>query len=171
MRHLSELDDGIALPVLPYLFQRIERRLDGSPTLIAIDEAWMALLHERFGARITQWLLTLRKQNAAVVLATQSPAQLGALPNRHTVVNSCATKLYLPNADAASPGTAALYRDFGFNAREIETIATATPKRRYYQKTTFGAVGSSSWPWDRWRAPFFSKETLACFRGNYRPSS
>jgi len=139
MKHLLELDDKIAVPVLLYLFHRVERRLDGSPTLIEIDEAWMALLHERFGPRITQWLLTLRKQNAAVVLATQSPAQLAALANRHTVVNSCPTKFYLPNADAAAPGTAALYRDFGLNAREIETIAGATPKRHYYQKTPRGS--------------------------------
>jgi len=57
---------------LLYLFHRLEQRLDGSPTLIQIDEAWMALMHSLFGARINQWLLTLRKQNAAVVLATQS---------------------------------------------------------------------------------------------------
>jgi type IV secretion system protein TrbE len=73
MKHLLALDDRIALPVLLYLFRRIEQQLDGRPTLIEIDEAWMALLHPRFGARITQWLLTLRKHNAAVVLATQSP--------------------------------------------------------------------------------------------------
>lgn len=33
MRHLMELDDKVALPTLVYLFRRIERRLDGSPTL------------------------------------------------------------------------------------------------------------------------------------------
>src|SRR2546421_290218 len=74
MKHLLVLDDRIALPVLLYLFRRIEQRLDGSPTLIAIDEAWMALMHSLFGARGNQWLLQLRKQNAAVVLATPSPA-------------------------------------------------------------------------------------------------
>jgi type IV secretion system protein TrbE len=135
MKHLLALDDRIALPVLLYLFRRIEQRLDGRPTLIEIDEAWMALLHPRFGARVTQWLLTLRKQNAAVVLATQSPSQLAALPTRHAVIDSCPTKFYLPNADAAAPGSAELYRDLGLNGREIATISGATPKRHYYMKT------------------------------------
>ena len=135
MKHLLALDDRVALPVLLYLFRRVEQRLDGRPTLIEIDEAWMALMHPRFGARITQWLLTLRKQNAAVVLATQSPAQLAQLPGRHAIVESCPTKFYLPNADAAAPASADLYHDFGLNAREIAPIiAAATPKRHYYVK-------------------------------------
>src|SRR3989441_437585 len=104
MKHLLALDDRIALPVLLYLFRRIEQRLDGSPTLLVIDEAWMALMHSLFGARVNQWLLQLRKQNAAVVLATQSPAQLAQLAHRHTIVHSCVTKIYPPNPDAPTPG-------------------------------------------------------------------
>jgi type IV secretion system protein VirB4 len=139
LRHLLSLDDRIAIPVLLYLFRRIEQRLDGRPTLIEIDEAWMALLHPRFGPRVTQWLLTLRKQNGAVVLATQSPAQLAQLAARHAVIDSCPTKFYLPNADAGSPSAASLYRDLGLNDREIATVATATPKRHYYMKTPRGS--------------------------------
>src|SRR5207248_11218800 len=111
MKHVMELDNRVSLPVLIYLFHRIEQRLDGSPTLIEIDEAWMALMHSLFGARINQWLLTLRKQNAAVVLATQSPAQLAQLSNRHTVVDSCPTRIYLPNPDAVTPAQESPYRD------------------------------------------------------------
>jgi type IV secretion system protein VirB4 len=139
MKHLLELDDRIALPVLLYLFRRIEQRLDGSPTLIEIDEAWMALMHSLFGAKINQWLLQLRKQNAAVVLATQSPAQLAQLPNRHTVVDSCVTKIYLPNPDAATPSQAPLYRDLGLNEREIAIVSQATPKRHYYLRSPRGS--------------------------------
>jgi type IV secretion system protein VirB4 len=139
MKHLMELADRVALPVLLYLFHRIEQRLDGSPTLIEIDEAWMALMHSLFGARINQWLLTLRKQNAAVVLATQSAAQLERLPNRHTVVDSCPTKFYLPNADASSSAQAPLYRDLGVSEREIAIIAKAIPKRQYYFKSPRGS--------------------------------
>src|SRR3989454_4419254 len=132
MKHLLALDDRIALPVLLYLFRRIEQRLDGSPTLLVIDEAWMALMHSLFGARVNQWLLQLRKQNTAIVLATQSPAQLAQLAHRHTIVDSCVTKIYLPDPDAATPAQAPLYRDLGLNDREIAIIARATPKRHYY---------------------------------------
>ena len=139
MKHLLAIDDRIALPVLLYLFRRVEQRLDGSPTLIEIDEAWMALMHSLFGARVNQWLLTLRKQNAAVVLATQSPSQLAQLPNRHTLVDSCPTRIYLPNADATTTGQAPLYRDLGLNDREIAIIAGATAKRHYYLKSPRGS--------------------------------
>jgi type IV secretion system protein VirB4 len=133
------LDDRVALPVLLYLFRRIEQRLDGRPTLIVIDEAWMALMHSLFGARVNQWLLQLRKQNAAVVLATQSPAQLAQLAHRHTIIESCLTKIYLPNAEATTPAQAPLYRELGLNAREIGILGQATPKRHYYLKSPRGS--------------------------------
>ncbi|HWG33400.1 MAG TPA: hypothetical protein VN650_04470 [Gemmatimonadaceae bacterium] len=139
LKHLLALDDRVAVPVLLYLFRRVERRLNGRPTLIEVDEAWMALMHSLFGARIHQWLLTLRKQNAAVVLATQSPAQLAQLPFRHTILDSCPTKIYLPNHDAGTPGQVSLYRELGLNAREIESIAQAVPKRHYYFKSPRGS--------------------------------
>src|SRR2546426_1985855 len=139
MKHLLALDDRVALPVLLYLFRRLEQRLDGSPTLIEIDEAWMALMHSLFGARVNQWLLQLRKQNAAVVLATQSPAQLAQLAHRHTIIDSCVTKIYLPNPDAGTPAHAPLYRDLGLNAREIGIISQATPKRHYYLTSPRGS--------------------------------
>ena len=99
----------------------------------------MALMHSLFGARVHQWLLQLRKQNAAVVLATQSPAQLAQLAHRHTIIDSCVTKIYLPNPDAATPAQAPLYRDLGLNAREIAIIAQATPKRHYYLTSPRGS--------------------------------
>jgi type IV secretion system protein VirB4 len=139
MKHLLALDDRVAIPVLLYLFHRIEQRLDGSPTLIEIDEAWMALMHSLFGKRVNQWLLTLRKQNAAVVLATQSPSQLAQLTNRDTVLDSCPTRIYLPNPDAATPAQEALYRDLGLNDREIAIIARARSKRDYYLKSSGGS--------------------------------
>ena len=39
-----ELGPGVMVPLLTALFRRIERSLDGSPTLIIIEEAWAALL-------------------------------------------------------------------------------------------------------------------------------
>ena len=62
----------VVVPVATYLFHRIDQRLDGRPTLIILDEAWIMLTNSVFGAKIEEWLRTLRKKNAAVVLATQS---------------------------------------------------------------------------------------------------
>ena len=46
--NLLQLDDKAVIPVLLYLFRRIEQRLDGSPTLVLLDEVWSHLQHELF---------------------------------------------------------------------------------------------------------------------------
>ena len=43
--NLMQLDDKAVIPVLLYLFRRIEQRLDGSPTLVLLDEAWSYFQH------------------------------------------------------------------------------------------------------------------------------
>ena len=57
--HLLQLDDKSVLPVLLYLFRQIEKRLDGSPTLVLLDEAWVYLRHGLFRDRLRDWLKTL----------------------------------------------------------------------------------------------------------------
>jgi len=46
--NLLHLDDKAVIPVLLYLFRRIEQRLDGWPTLVLLDEAWSYLQHKLF---------------------------------------------------------------------------------------------------------------------------
>jgi len=48
------------------------KKLDGRPTLIVLDEAWVYLRDELFREYLRDWLKTLRKLNAVVVLATQN---------------------------------------------------------------------------------------------------
>jgi type IV secretion system protein VirB4 len=48
------------------------------------------------------------------------------------IVESTATKIFLPNVYARDEDTAALYRRMGLNKRQIEILATAVPKRQYY---------------------------------------
>lgn len=132
LRALMDLDEKILLPVLTYLFHRVEQRLNGRPTLLVIEEAWLPLLHSQFAGRIQQWLLTLRKQNVAVVLVTQSLAQLEESPQRQTIFESCPTRILLPNPDAANPRTAALYAELGLSGVAIERLARARAKRDYF---------------------------------------
>jgi type IV secretion system protein TrbE len=139
MSHLWEMGTKTVAPVLRYLFHRVEGRLDGRPTLIVIEEAWRTLLDPAFGLQLKQWLLTLRKKNAAVMVVTQTLADLYQSPYRAAIVESCPTRFLLPNAMAASPGTAELYRDLGLNEAELELLAGARPKREYYLKSPHGS--------------------------------
>ena len=71
METLAErfLRDATVMAVLLYLFRRMERALDGSPTLVPIDEAWLFLRHPAWRDKIQDWLKTLRKKNAVVLLS------------------------------------------------------------------------------------------------------
>ena len=130
---------GAAAPaVLAYLFHRIGRRLDGRPTLILIDEGWLALDDPAFGAQLREWLKTLRKKNASVVFATQSLADVTASDIAASIIESCPTRIFLPNPRALEPQSAAAYARFGLNDRQIEILARATPARDYYLQSRAG---------------------------------
>ncbi|HAL89770.1 MAG TPA: conjugal transfer protein TrbE, partial [Erythrobacter sp.] len=78
--------------VLSYLFHRIEGRLDGSPTLLIIDEGWLVLDSPAFAAQLREWLKTLRKKNASVVFATQSLADIETSAIAPAIIESCPTR-------------------------------------------------------------------------------
>lgn len=48
------------------------------------------------------------------------------------LIESCPTKVFLPNAGALSRQAQSHYQDFGLNEAEIALISSATPKREYY---------------------------------------
>lgn len=129
---------GAAPAVLSYLFHRIEEHLDGRPTLLIIDEGWLALDDEGFAGQLREWLKTLRKKNASVVFATQSLSDIDASPIAPAIIESCQTRLLLPNERAIEPQITPIYRRFGLNDRQIEILARATPKRDYYCQSRRG---------------------------------
>lgn len=124
--------------VLGYLFHRFDAQFDGAPTLLILDEAWLFLDEPLFAARIRQWLKTLRKKNVSVIFATQSLADIDASSIASAVIESCASRILLPNPQAREPQVRALYRAFGLNDRQIEMIAGAVPKREYYYQSRQG---------------------------------
>ncbi|WP_306118398.1 MULTISPECIES: conjugal transfer protein TrbE [unclassified Roseitalea] len=124
--------------VLAYLFHRIEGRLDGRPSLIVVDEGWLALDDATFGGQLKEWLKTLRKKNASVVFATQSLSDVDASNIAPAIIESCPTRVFLPNERAFEPQIANIYRRFGLNDRQIEILARATPKRDYYAQSRRG---------------------------------
>ena len=129
---------GAAPAVLAYLFHRIGDRLDGRPTLLIIDEGWLALDDEGFANQLREWLKTLRKKNASVIFATQSLSDIDNSAIAPAIIESCPTRLLLPNERAIEPQITAIYRRFGLNDRQIEILARAAPKRDYYCQSRSG---------------------------------
>lgn len=126
------------LPVLTYLFHRLEQRFDGSPTLLVLDEAWLFMADGHFAAKIKEWLKVLRKKNVSVIFATQSLADITESPIATAVIESCPSRIFLPNANARDPNTRPLYESFGLNDRQIHILSTATPQREYYYQSIMG---------------------------------
>ncbi len=132
IEELMNMGERNLVPVLTYLFRRIEKRLTGAPSLIILDEAWLMLGHTVFRDKIREWLKVLRKANCAVVLATQSISDAERSGIIDVLKESSPTKICLPNGAAREPGTREFYERIGFNERQIEIVATAIPKRDYY---------------------------------------
>ncbi len=63
-------DQTLRTPALLYFFHRVEERLDGTPSIIVVDEGWKALDDEVFVRRIKDWEKTIRKRNGIVGFAT-----------------------------------------------------------------------------------------------------
>ena len=129
---------GAVLPVLTYLFHRLEEQFGGSPTLLILDEAWLFLDNVHFAEQIREWLKTLRKKNVSVIFATQSLSDIQNSKIAPVIMESCPTRIYLPNASALEPLSLETYQKFGLNDRQIQIISQMTPKRDYYVTTPEG---------------------------------
>uniref|UniRef100_C6DZ88 CagE TrbE VirB component of type IV transporter system n=1 Tax=Geobacter sp. (strain M21) TaxID=443144 RepID=C6DZ88_GEOSM len=127
------------VPALSYLFHRLEQRFSAAtPSLLFLNEAWLFFDNPVFAPRIREWLKTLRKLNVSVVFATQGLADIESCPISATLIESCPTRIFLPNERAMEEETARVYRRFGLNDRQIQMLAVAQPKRQYYYQSTLG---------------------------------
>ena len=114
-----------------YAFYRIQQELDGTPTIIYIEEAWFMLANEVFASKIEDWLKTLRKRVATLIMATQSLDDLSRSDIFSTIIDNIPNKIFLPNHSTHAHED--LYKHkFGLNEVQIQRIQRAVPKRQYY---------------------------------------
>lgn len=128
---MTELLDApeIRTPAMMYLFRRVEERLDGSPTIIVIDEGWKALDDDAFAARLRDWLKTIRKRNGVVGFCTQSAAD--ALDSRiaSAITEQTAVQMFMPNARAREEDYC---EGFGLTRHELEIIRSLPDHSRCF---------------------------------------
>lgn len=142
LEKLMNMDEKIMLPVLDYLFRKIDLKLQGQPAFLLIDEAWIAFKNPVFSKRIIEWLKVFRKRNCSVVLATQNLADTttsDAQTLLSELIISTASKIFLPNAVAIKDEFKIIYQKFGLNEQQIRIIANAIPKRQYFHYTEEGS--------------------------------
>jgi len=134
----GETSSRALIAVALYLFRYIEKLLDGSPTLILLDEAWVFLRNPHFAQMVLKWLKELRKRNAVLGLATQSLSDVMKSSLSDVILENCPTKILLANVEARNKGLREFYEQLGLNPREIDTIADMTKKREYYFSSPLG---------------------------------
>jgi type IV secretion system protein VirB4 len=115
-------------PVLLYIFHRVSLSLDGTPTMIVLDEAWALIDNNVFAPKIKDWLKVLRKLNCFVIFATQSVEDASKSQISDTLIQQTATQIFLPNLKATD-----VYRThFMLSQREFTLIKTTDPGSRFF---------------------------------------
>ncbi len=138
IEELMQMGDKNMLPVLLYLFRRIEKSLKGQPVMLTLDEAWTVFGNPVFKERLKKWLLEMRKQNCQVVMATQSISAAVQSGIIDVLIENCPTKILLANPEAEQsgtpdqPGPRDMYKAIGLNDNQIRIIKNMQRKRDYY---------------------------------------
>lgn len=102
MTHLLDHEpQGVLLPVLLYLFHRLEELFNGDLVGIYLDEGWQYLNNAYWKEKLKIYLPTLRKKNVYMVFATQSPGTVANSALRDELISGSATNIFLPNPKAS----------------------------------------------------------------------
>ncbi len=121
-------DKASLSPVLLYIFHKISLSLDGTPSMIVLDEAWALIDNDVFAPKIKDWLKVLRKLNCFVIFATQSVEDASKSKISDTLIQQTATQIFLPNLKATD-----VYRShFMLSQREYTLIKTTDPSTRFF---------------------------------------
>ncbi|MFC7536511.1 VirB4 family type IV secretion/conjugal transfer ATPase [Sphingomonas sp. GCM10030256] len=118
---MTKLLDEPALrtPAMMYLFHRVEQRLDGSCSIIVVDEGWKALDDHVFTRRIRDWEKTIRKRNGIVGFVTQSAEDALSSSISSAIVEQSATQIFMANPKAQARD---YMEGFGLTAHEFELV-------------------------------------------------
>ncbi len=93
-------NDEIRAPIIMYLFHRIEQLIDGRRFMAFLDEFWKLLLDEYFEDLAQNKQKVIRKQNGIMVYGTQSAKDVLQSPIAHSLIEQCATMIFMPNPKA-----------------------------------------------------------------------
>jgi cagE trbE virB component of type IV transporter system len=138
MGSLMNMSASAVAPSLFYLFHECEKKFDGSPTLLVLDEAWTFLKNPIFAQKIVEWLKTLRKKHVFVVFATQETDDAARSAIASTIVSQCPTKIFLADNQAETKLIRDSYRNFGLEDSEIHLLTQMIPKHDYFYKSPLG---------------------------------
>ena len=98
------------------------------------------ILNALMGDKILEWLRSIARYNAYVCFVTQDLTDFLNLPQATLILNSCQSKIYLPNSEAETDYNKELYLRMGLSTEEIHVVANATIREEYLVKTADGTM-------------------------------
>jgi len=121
-------DVGKRVLLSSYLIHRMTMALDGTPTIIVLDEGFMLLDNPVFGAKAQPWLDYLTRKNAMVMVMTGRPEESANLKYAPAIMQKMVTQCYLPDSDPIPQ-----FMDrFGLNEQEYHYLAQLSPIERQF---------------------------------------
>jgi len=122
-------DEDTRTAALMYIFHRMKELLDGTPTMIFMDEGWRLLDDDTFAFFIKDLLKTIRKQNGIIGFGTQSAADIVKSKLSATLIEQTATNVFFPNPKADNES---YQKAFRLSSREVEWIRNTAPEQRAF---------------------------------------
>jgi type IV secretion system protein VirB4 len=115
-------------PMLAHLFYRMRQRIDGRPFLLIVDEMWATDAHPAFRGMLNDLLKTIRKEEGALILATQSAADALNSPIAHTLKQQIPTKIFFRDGSAAADE---LCTGLGISEAEHRMVTEGLPRHGF----------------------------------------
>lgn len=94
---LAATQPRLAIPLMSYLMHRIIDSLDGKPTIIVLHDALTLLENPFFAPRLESLMEMLAQNNALLVAMLPNPQQAEGSKTLTTLMQGCATRLYVPD--------------------------------------------------------------------------
>ncbi len=130
---LLEVKEAV-VPVAFYLMHRIYQSLDGTPTMIVVDEAWRLLDHAAFAPRLELWLDMVRNRNGMVIFASESIQDVEKSNLTKKITDKTSTQIFLPNKDADN----SYETIFGLTPVEVGRLKNLDKEKRQFLLKHYG---------------------------------
>jgi type IV secretion system protein VirB4 len=114
-------------PLTGYLLHRLTGALNGTPTLIVLDEGFNILDTPLFSARIAGWCDYLAQNNAAAFVMTEAIEESAARPYTSVITNKAATLFVLPDRNP----DVGYSMGFGLSPQEVSTVSYIDIRERH----------------------------------------
>ena len=108
----------VLIPVVNYLLHRIENSLDGSPSIIVLNEAWEMIDNIILAPLITDFLVRMRQKNCVVIFTSGNIEHVASSALTAEIRKNISTEIFMPNREPHECYSSA----FELNGEEMEIV-------------------------------------------------